>query len=156
MQSGILLEKCGSYWCRMNTSQAVNSSLGNGTTSTIVAIGSTQTGTDCHSTFTTWSNSSGNNIRTATCTYNAITNLYYDSGNSPRSLNNGKILCSSKGMRLPTINETSARISGGIPSYVNNTMTSTLSGTDYFFYWRGTFSDLQTIDSMYEYVRCVK
>lgn len=158
IQSGVVLQKCNNHWCRVGTSQVVNSSLANRTTSTVVAIGATQTGTDCHSTFTTWSNSSGNNIRTGTCN-KAPNGLWYDNCEGGlRPFYNVSYYCSSKEMRLPTTSEASAWSSSGVPSCSNWTWTSSPNNHRYgnHWVWNGSSTTSHTSSNINLYVRCVR
>ncbi len=83
-------------------------------------------------------------------------NLYYDGGNSRRSWSSANSLCQSKGMRLPYFNETNNQISGGVSSYLDGTITGTLSGGNYKNWFNTNYSDWQPLTFTGDYVRCVK
>lgn len=128
----------------------VNSSLVNGTISTVVAIGTTQTGTDCHSAFTTWNNSSGNNIRTGTCN-KAPNGLWYDNCEGRiQNWSSASSYCSSKGMRLPEVS--------AVPSCSSYTWSNSEDYDSYMSYWawNGNSKISYSYTLGYNYVRCVK
>ncbi len=65
--------------------------------------------------------------------------------------------CSSKGMRLPKLNETSSKSGNGVPSCSSWTWTSTNSGQtyDHLDVWNGTSQNYYDDDNSHS-VRCVR
>lgn len=188
VQSGVVLEKDGNYWKELGTSDYKDSSLNTRSTSNIVAIGtSSETYWSSRSCSIGWIDSSKttgeykpNDASISDCAYSSPTGLYYSGslgmhslvdafgesvGNHGRSsdenyVNNHKTktICPS-GMRLPTINETSSRTSGGIPavheSYTWTATPYTSSGSGYYYSW--TSGGISYKSSNYSsYIRCVR
>ena len=91
------------------------------------------------------------------CSYNPVVGLYYDSGSSGSGLgwSSANSLCSDKGMRLPTLNETSAKTNGGIPHFTWHTWTSTAYDGFNHYYWESTLYDYDGDGGTNNYVRCV-
>jgi len=165
IQSGIVLQKCGSHWCRIGTSQVVNSSLVNGTTASVVAIGASNTTTNCSSTWTQSTQTAGmNNLGTGDCA-EAANGLHYDGceGGNNRNYYSAMSYCSSKGMRVPSISEARAWSVSGVPSCNNWTMTVTFpdaaydSDPDDNYVWMGTSTNIvDTANGWGNSVRCVR
>jgi hypothetical protein len=121
IQSGTLLQKCGSYWCKINTSQVVNSSLINGTTSNVVAIGSSENGADCFTSyFNYWTTNAGNTKRTSQCN-RTPSGLWFDDiySNGIKNWFDSANSCSNKGMHIIRWDETTINYSGHVSHPLN-------------------------------------
>lgn len=154
VQSGTVLQKNGNYWYRIGTTQAVDSSLTNRTVSTVVPIGTaTKLNGNCNSSVNYAT--TGEYFSLSNCTYNLATGLYYDNGNSPRNWSSAYSLCIVKGMRLPSLSETTVQRSGGIPHFTSTTWTSTMNVDSNHVIWYGT-NIYNYFDSSNDvHVRCV-
>ncbi|WP_226805648.1 DUF1566 domain-containing protein, partial [Aliarcobacter butzleri] len=155
IQSGIVLQKCGNYWCRINTSQVVNSSLVNSTSSNVVSLIETYQYNNCSS----WTTQQKGLTKLSSSCAVAGNGLMYDNceGGS-RTWINASSYCSSKGMRLPVLSETRASNGSGVPSCSYFwTWTSTNYKSGYLHVWHDTSdgSSNGNDDTSY-YVRCVK
>ena len=86
----------------------VNSSLVNGTTSTVVAIGLNENGADCFTSyFNYWTTNAGDTKRTSQCNKTA-SGFWYDNifSNGIKNWFNSANYCSSKGMHILMYHET--------------------------------------------------
>jgi len=163
IQGGVVLQKCSSHWCRIGTSQVVNSSLSNGTTGTVVAIGATNTTTNCSTTFTQSTQIAGqNNLGSGNCN-KAPNGLFYDGcegGSNTWNAQNPINFCANKGMRLPTADEAGAWSASGVPSCVGWTWSATKHDTSSYpwnlWVWSGNGTMQSLGNSTTRYVRCVR
>jgi len=96
-----------------------------------------------------------NDASVSSCNYNPSLGLYYDSGDLKMNWTDANSLCLSKGMRLPSVNETSARNDGGIPPSNHYTWTSTYYASGMHWYWSSSRSGAEP-DRKYFKVICVK
>ena len=85
--------------------------------------------------------------------------MYDNCEGGKRNWSSASSYCSSKGMRLPSTNETRAYVSNGVPSCGSWTWTSTDDNYGISYYdhivWNGTSLN-GNYDSYSGYVRCVK
>lgn len=130
IQSGTVLQKSGNYWYRIGTSQAVDSSLVNRSTTNIVAIGvSSQKTTECTSSFSQTISTTGQYWSgLGTCAFNAATGLYYDNNSILTNATNANNICIGKGMRMIDITESTAYGSTRIPSMISWTFAKPWDG----------------------------
>ncbi|WP_323585621.1 hypothetical protein, partial [Aliarcobacter butzleri] len=153
LQGTTVLQKCNNHWCRIGTTQVVNSSLTNGTSSNVVSLIETYQYNNCSS----WITQQKGLTKLSNSCAVAGNGLMYDNcegGN--RNWNSASSYCSSKGMRLPTINETRVSNGSGVPSCSSWTWTSTYDYyDDVHDIWSGT-SDSNSYDNFSNYVCCVK
>jgi hypothetical protein len=152
------LQKCNSnkHWCKLGTTQVVNSSLANGTTSSVVAIGATNTTTDCiNQSFSQNIQIAGQNILGNGNCNKASNGLFYDNSEGGRlKWSTARNYCTNKGMRLPTLNETKAKISTGVPSSSSYySWTSTVRAGAIYYNWFGT--TIKSDDDGSYYATCV-
>ena len=159
LKSGTLIKKSGNYW--LNGSNYVDKDLIIRSSTNIVPIGTTSltywSSRDCSNGWNQTSATTGqykpNDASILNCSYNSVTGLYFDSGNSKREWTLANSLCSSKGMRLPTKMEVG---SNKIPSYTSWTWTSTRYDSQMFVHFVGNYFNDGGYDSWSYYVRCVK
>ncbi|WP_152633393.1 hypothetical protein [Aliarcobacter butzleri] len=158
IQSGIVLQKCGNHWCRIGTTQVVNSSLTNSTTSSVVSLIETYQYNNCSSWIT---QQKGLTKLSNSCAVAGNGLMYDNCEGGQRNWSSASSYCSSKGMRLPSLAETRYSSGNGVPSCSSWTWTSTYgsgaesgynwgvwSGTSYYNYGDGSSNS--------QYVRCVK
>jgi hypothetical protein len=162
IQGSTYLQKSGNYWKELGTSNYKDSSLVTRATANIVPIGTASSSWkagSCSSGITSASATTGqykpsSSFAATNCNYNAATGLYFDNGSSARAWSSANSLCLSKGMRLPSLSETTAQRSGGIPLFTGDTWTSTVNGSGYHYFWSGTY--INGYGDYYDfYVRCV-
>ena len=84
--------------------------------------------------------------------YSKGANVYYDTTNLIKNWSQANTYCSSKGWRLPTLNETSSKITNGVPSYNNHWTSTAVTGGHY--YWIGNSSGTWEDNNSF-YLRCV-
>jgi hypothetical protein len=157
IQSSVVLQKCGNYWCRLGTSQVVNSSLVNSISSNIVSLIENYQYTTCSSTFETITQEKGLTKILSDCN-KALNGLWYDNcegGN--RSWSNAYSYCSSKGMRLAAIDETRYSSGSGVHSCGSWTWTSSSypGNSSSYWLWDGGSANGNGYLNTY-YVRCVR
>ncbi|WP_193220979.1 hypothetical protein, partial [Aliarcobacter butzleri] len=153
LQGTTVLEKCGNHWCRIGTTQVVNSSLTNNTATNVVSLIETYKYNNCSS----WITQAKGLTKIANSCAVAGNGLAYDNcQGGTRNWSSASSYCSGKGMRLPALNETSYASGSGVPSCGSWTWTSPNGGNHYV--WNGTsYSGYGNGDDSYSgYVRCVK
>jgi hypothetical protein len=155
IQSGVILQKCFDYWCKLGTSQVVNSSLINSISSNVVSLIENYQYNNCSS----WINQAKGESKGINACSVSGNGLMYDNceGTKQRSTS-ADSYCSSKGMRLPDITETRAWSSSGVPSCSSWTWTSSYESPGmygYFLRWEGS-STYKQYQDQFGYVRCVK
>jgi len=126
------LQKCGNHWCKIGTTQVVNSSLVNSTSDNVVSLVETYKYSNCSSIIT---QQSGTTKISGSCSI-AGNGLMYD--NCIRRGKYPHTYCSSKGMRVPSLNETRAKTTLGVPSCSGWTWTSTVKSGSNYYIWSGT------------------
>ncbi len=152
----MVLQKCSNHWCRIGTSQVVNSSLVNNTASNVVSLVENYQYNNCSSWIT---QNKGENKGTNSCAVAGNGLMYDNCQGGGKTLTNASNYCSSKNMRLPTFYETRALNSNGVPSCGSWTWTS--SGGNYngndgsYGVWYGN-SISSDGDNNSHYVRCVR
>jgi hypothetical protein len=161
-KNGKLIKRSGNYW--QYNSSYVDKDIVVRSSANIVPIGtSSKTYWESKDCVTGWvqnTKTTGEYIPTdatiANCIYNNATGLYTDACNGGfKDWSPATSYCSAKGMRLPTLYETRAKVSGGISSCGHNTWTSTNTGDSGWYYvWNGTSIDKKRARA--RMVRCVR
>ena len=151
IQSGTVLQKCGNHWCRIGTSQVVNSSLVNNTATNVVSLVETYNYNNCSSWIT---QNRGENKGANSCAVAGNGLMYDNCERGTTSISSGSSYCISKGMRLPRASDTRAWNANGVPSCASftwNTKDADIDG----IVWNGTsFGHSSVMGS--NYVRCVR
>lgn len=153
VQNSVALQKCANYWCRIGTSQILNSSLAIGTTSSVVAIGSNNITTNCSNVWGQATQSAGqNNLGTGDCQKSSNSAVWYSTSCGFGDLYTANNYCSSKGMRVPSRSE----IAYGMPFCGSATITSTQFINGFNYFWNGSSANSAgSIEDSYS-IRCVQ
>ncbi|WP_323585557.1 hypothetical protein [Aliarcobacter butzleri] len=157
IQSGVVLQKCGNYWCRINTSQVINSSLIDSTSSNVVSLTENYQYNNCSS----WITQNKGLTKIANQCAVAANGLMYDNCELGLKSKASFYECQNKDMRVPIASETRGWNVNGVPSCGGITWTNTYHsyGNGGYCYWNGTSTsckdDKDGANDLH-FIRCVK